>query len=879
MNIKKTFVDYFSQKGLNIDEFLIKGTQYIKIEVLYQIYKKSFLEFYSNKLRELFNNLISNKVLYCEFCQNTSLKNIKECIQNHNYQNIPFAFDSLFENLSEILNMEKFFIEKFKMYGLSPGQKNSSSRSYFGSINPGIDKKTQPNNFNKGFTNFNMNFPQNQSFLTLSRSNTIEDLKYDYSLTKEIVLKNIINITNLIKIRLFVLLEKFKSEKNINDPNLIISRNVKLILKELNLFILYQNIIEEFINEEIDLSLKIYEDINDKQILNDLLNVFSNYYLEWLYSNIYFDEHNNLGNYQQSRMMCTSPNMSFNFSHTNTSFTSRIMNPKDEYKSKFISEIKRKFMDMKTNKFFDLIKEYPSSSPTLQDFKICFPDLNKSKFISALLKQISNNLLIPASSTSMIIEIFIKLIKIMKALEGIAPTPHLLDCFTLPIKEYLRARKDTMQCIVTIILNEDDQNMVEDMNKAYVRATKKYEYDLFDSDYEDSNQIERNDNQNQSNLNAVKEKDIDIISTLVNIFGSPETFMEQYKRMLSERMINNNKFSLENEIKNLELLKHKFGEATLQHCDIVIKDIKDSLKLNMTEIKDPLINCLVINKNYWPFNGNEDFEINNIEAPPKVNFNPDANVDMDESISDLNRTNKISSNSLSANKSSNKKDRNENTIQNTTYDQFLSDVKSHIDEYKKNYKKIKCSRNLNLFTNVGYVELNLSFTNGTFKFIVSILSAFVIKFFSKENEAYFKIYTIPYMAQKLKAEEEDIKKKINFWVTKGASKEVLDERGNVEYYLPEETFKQSESNKIIIEDEIYNFDYPTETFNTRLIENSIISIIKSTGPKNFEQLYKNLVNSYQLEVSEIKLKDLLGSMNLEQKVFKEGELYKLLTTN
>ena len=37
--------------------------------------------------------------------------------------------------------------------------------------------------------------------------------------------------------------------------------------------------------------------------------------------------------------------------------------------------------------------------------------------------------------------------------------------------------------------------------------------------------------------------------------------------------------------------------------------------------------------------------------------------------------------------------------------------------------------------------------------------------------------------------------------------------------------------------------------------------------------------SYQLDISEIKLKDLLGKMTLEQKIFKEGENYKLIITN
>ena len=61
---------------------------------------------------------------------------------------------------------------------------------------------------------------------------------------------------------------------------------------------------------------------------------------------------------------------------------------------------------------------------------------------------------------------------------------------------------------------------------------------------------------------SAKSKQSDIISQLVNIYGSPEAFLKVYKTMLEERLLGPN-YEQEEELKNLELLKIRFGEAKL----------------------------------------------------------------------------------------------------------------------------------------------------------------------------------------------------------------------------------------------------------------------------------------------------------------------------
>ncbi len=80
-------------------------------------------------------------------------------------------------------------------------------------------------------------------------------------------------------------------------------------------------------------------------------------------------------------------------------------------------------------------------------------------------------------------------------------------------------------------------------------------------------------------------------------------------------------YNIEEEIKNIELLKMRFGENALQNCNVIVKDVRDSRKndtvvhkekavlinnnINAIITKDFAIdkmNCLAVSKGYWPIN-------------------------------------------------------------------------------------------------------------------------------------------------------------------------------------------------------------------------------------------------------------------------------------
>jgi anaphase-promoting complex subunit 2 len=50
--------------------------------------------------------------------------------------------------------------------------------------------------------------------------------------------------------------------------------------------------------------------------------------------------------------------------------------------------------------------------------------------------------------------------------------------------------------------------------------------------------------------------------------------------MLAQKLMGSKDFNIDDEVMSLEKLKQRFGEQTLQACNIIVKDYKDSKKID-----------------------------------------------------------------------------------------------------------------------------------------------------------------------------------------------------------------------------------------------------------------------------------------------------------
>jgi anaphase-promoting complex subunit 2 len=71
----------------------------------------------------------------------------------------------------------------------------------------------------------------------------------------------------------------------------------------------------------------------------------------------------------------------------------------------------------------------------------------------------------------------------------------------------------------------------------------------------------------------------DVIGTLISALGSQDTFIREFQVIVAERLLSD-QARFEQEVRVLNLLKKRFGEAALQNCDVMIRDIQDSRRFD-----------------------------------------------------------------------------------------------------------------------------------------------------------------------------------------------------------------------------------------------------------------------------------------------------------
>ncbi|KAJ3738621.1 hypothetical protein DFH05DRAFT_758700 [Lentinula detonsa] len=78
-------------------------------------------------------------------------------------------------------------------------------------------------------------------------------------------------------------------------------------------------------------------------------------------------------------------------------------------------------------------------------------------------------------------------------------------------------------------------------------------------------------------------KPSNVISTLVSIYDLRDLFVKELQLLLAQHLlaiIDDDTEKVEKERRNIEILKIRFGEAVLQVCEVMLKDMTDSKCIN-----------------------------------------------------------------------------------------------------------------------------------------------------------------------------------------------------------------------------------------------------------------------------------------------------------
>ncbi|KAI1736569.1 Cullin family protein [Xylaria scruposa] len=273
---------------------------------------------------------------------------------------------------------------------------------------------------------------------------------------------------------------------------------------------------------------------------------------------------------------------------------------------------------LRINELFDIVVNWPNSEGGIEDlrFAVTTPQ-RRLQLTDAFSAALQNRLLHPGRSTLEILRTYIAMIRTFHKLDH---SRVLLDRVAYSLQLYLCTREDTVRIIVSGLLSTPKEVDSE------VRKTKLVELVelLYDpNQYRSERQDEEWDDLNwvpppvDAGSNYKRRKSEDVIGTLISALGSPEVFIKEFQNIIGERLLSE-KASFEQEIGVLDLLKKRFGESSLQSCDVMIKDIQDSRRLDGSIHRGVLnqpeqvsriqnIHAKILSRLYWPEVGEENF--------------------------------------------------------------------------------------------------------------------------------------------------------------------------------------------------------------------------------------------------------------------------------
>ncbi|TFK95789.1 ubiquitin-protein ligase [Pterulicium gracile] len=263
--------------------------------------------------------------------------------------------------------------------------------------------------------------------------------------------------------------------------------------------------------------------------------------------------------------------------------------------SRFDFWVNKCVCDLRTEEIFDIIIDYPESAGALEDLKECLQRVDqRAALVSALRKAQRKRLLHPAAETKVILSQYVATIRCLRIVD---PPGVLLYKVADPIRRYLRDRPDTIRAIVANLVGDDDDGgeaLLDDSEPVQPLQTAEVE------DYTEPNwEPEPIDAGRDFRLN----KPSDIISTLVSIYDSKDLFVKELQVMLAQRLLGvRDEEGVERERRNIEILKIRFGEAALQVCEVMLRDMTDSKRIDqhVQTQKPSIVHPTIISKQFWP---------------------------------------------------------------------------------------------------------------------------------------------------------------------------------------------------------------------------------------------------------------------------------------
>lgn len=335
----------------------------------------------------------------------------------------------------------------------------------------------------------------------------------------------------------------------------------------------------------------------------------------------------------------------------------------------------------------------------------------RKDLIVSLRTAFEQRLLHPGANTS---DILTQYVSAIRALHVLDPAGVILEHVCAPVRQYLRTREDTVRCIVTSLTDENSTELAEELMRSDPRTID--ESGDCDSEEDDENWMPPPSDADPDKISSSR-KAPDIISMLVNIYGSKDLFVSEYRTLLADRILSSFNYDTEKELRYLELLKLRFGESHLHFCEIMLKDVADSRRINShiqatatksddTSKSDTIpLTAMVLSAVFWPAFREEKLKV-------------------------------------------------------------ADEVQRAMDEYTHGFEALKGMRTLRWKPHLGVVELDVELADRTLSLSVTPAQATAIMHFQDKE-----CWTLEELSDVMHVPPGLLRRRLGFWISQGVLKE------------------------------------------------------------------------------------------------------------